>query len=268
MNHGRISGCTLKMIAVVTMFIDHLAAAVIYRALLSAGTGFVTADNYHIWYWIYYVMRGIGRMAFPLYCFLLVEGFVHTHSVARYALRLFLFALISEIPFDLAFNFTWLEFGYNNVYFTLLLGLLAIAAMDALNGRLHRTQIEGDGRQTQVSGERQSFIQIAGNLAIALTAMLAAEYLLCTDYAAAGIMAILVMYLFRERPLLGFAFAVVLLGLFSSTLEFAALLMLIPLFFYNGTRGRQVKYFFYAFYPLHLILLVLLCVALGLPVFS
>ncbi len=248
------------MIAVATMFIDHLAAAVLYRAFVFYDTSFVTVDNYHTWYLIYIVMRGIGRMAFPIYCFLLVEGFAHTRSVARYALRLFLFALLSEIPFDLAFNHTWLEFGYNNVYFTLLLGLLAIKGMDLLQTRLHTLPQEDDKR------DRQSFIQITGNLAIALTAMAAAELLLHTDYAAAGVMAILVIYLFREKPLRGFALAVVLLGLFSSTMEFAALLMLIPLYFYDGTRGHQVKYFFYAFYPAHLLLVALIGLGFGLPI--
>ena len=117
-----ISGSTLKLIAIFTMLIDHIAATVILQ-MINNGIGGQTLID------IYWVMRSIGRMAFPVFCFLLVEGFKYTHSREKYAARMFIFALISEIPFDLAINNTVLEFKSNNVFFTLLLGLLAIMGL-------------------------------------------------------------------------------------------------------------------------------------------
>lgn len=120
-----LSGSTLKLIAIITMLIDHIGAAVIAR-LLIAGQGS------EMLYKIYYAMRAVGRVAFPIFCFLLVEGFFYTGSRKKYALRLFGFALLSEIPFDLAFSGKILEFGYQNVFFTLLIGLLTIMLFDAV----------------------------------------------------------------------------------------------------------------------------------------
>ena len=104
-----LSGSTLKLIAIVSMLIDHVAAAVIVRVLYA---GHWTEQLYQI----YRVMRSVGRIAFPIFCFFLVEGFEHTRDRKKYALRLFLFALISEIPFDLAFSAEILEVQYQNVF--------------------------------------------------------------------------------------------------------------------------------------------------------
>ena len=123
------SGSTLKLIAIITMLIDHIGAAVIAR-LLIAGQGS------ELLYKIYYAMRAVGRVAFPIFCFLLVEGFFYTGSRKKYALRLFGFALLSEIPFDLAFSGKILEFGYQNVFFTLLIGLLTIMLFDEVTAAL------------------------------------------------------------------------------------------------------------------------------------
>lgn len=89
-----ISAAVLKWIAVVTMVIDHFAASV-YWLLPRYDFG------------VYNIMRKIGRIAFPIYCFLLVEGFFHTRSRARYLRNCFLFALVSEIPFDMAILGRW-----------------------------------------------------------------------------------------------------------------------------------------------------------------
>ena len=113
-----ISGYWLKVIAVVSMLIDHTSAVILEQIPGLEAPAFF--------------MRIIGRAAFPIYCFLLVEGFYHTRSRAKYAGRLFLFALISEVPFDLAFSRRMWDFSSNNVFFTLLFGLLVIWGVEGI----------------------------------------------------------------------------------------------------------------------------------------
>ena len=252
--HG-ISGYWLKMIAVITMLIDHSAATILERILVQMPSWApATVDNWEQWYRLDLLLRGIGRMAFPIYCFLLVEGFHYTHSRRKYAARLFVFALISEVPFDMALNQSVLEFSYNNVFFTLFLGLLVIMAADWVMERF-----SSDNLTSEIG--RITLLVVIGMVGCAL-----ASYVISCDYGASGVISIYIMYLLRSKRELGFALAVVSLGVFSGELELLALLMLIPLHFYNGTRGKQHKYFFYAFYPLHLLLLALIAWGLGLGI--
>lgn len=119
-----LSGTALKGIACVTMLIDHVGASCLENGFLSAPAapaGLAALDL---------VLRLIGRLAFPIFCFLLVEGFVHTHDVKKYIGRLLLFGLVSEVPFDLAFFRTPFAPGYQNVYWTLALGVLAMAGLN------------------------------------------------------------------------------------------------------------------------------------------
>lgn len=253
---------TLKMIAVVTMFIDHFTATVVERILLasSEGSAFaMSAETWQVLYVVYVILRGIGRLAFPIYCYLLVEGLYHTRSIPKYALRLGIFALISEIPFDLAFNRVygtgkWVEFGYNNVFFTLFVGLITISCMKLVNDRTKTDRFK-----------KPVFLvlKVIANLAILFAGMFVAEFLLRTDYGACGVAAIGVMYMLYGRPRLAFAAAVLALGLLGDPLELVALVLVFLIGYCNGQRGRQMKYFFYAFYPVHLLLLELLCIALG-----
>ena len=252
--HG-ISGYWLKMIAVITMLIDHSAATILERILVQMPSWApATVDNWEQWYRLDLLLRGIGRMAFPIYCFLLVEGFHYTHSRRKYAARLFVFALISEVPFDMALNQSVLELSYNNVFFTLFLGLLVIMAADRV-----MEHFSSDKMISEIG--RMILLVVIGMVGCVL-----ASYVISCDYGASGVIAIYIMYLLRSKRELGFALAVVSLGVFSGELELLALLMLIPLHFYNGTRGKQHKYFFYAFYPLHLLLLALIAWGLGLGI--
>lgn len=130
-----ISGSTIKIIAVTTMLIDHVAATLLTRIMILEGyyQAAVSKESYLGWmaehgslYALVTVMRSVGRLGFPIFCFLLVEGFQKTRSVKKYAFRLGLFALVSEVPFDLAFNGRVWYPGYQNVYFTLLAGILVL----------------------------------------------------------------------------------------------------------------------------------------------
>jgi hypothetical protein len=136
-----ISGSTLKLVAIFTMLIDHTAATVLDHMLIKKGINELdaTSQAYQQFYNDYgglllmdQFMRLIGRLAFPIFCFLLVEGLLHTRNKWKYASRLAVFALISEIPFDLAFYSTPFYWGYQNVFFTLLIGLLVLIGFETV----------------------------------------------------------------------------------------------------------------------------------------
>ena len=119
------SGTALKTIACITMLVDHIGASCIEAGILTPGldAGTLSQDALSAYplYRLDMVLRFTGRLAFPLFCFLLVEGFVHTHNVKGYLGRLVLFGLLSEVPFDLAFFRTPFFPGAQNVYWTLAL---------------------------------------------------------------------------------------------------------------------------------------------------
>ena len=124
-------GSDLKIIAIVAMFIDHLAAAFLQNVYLHMLPSDIYASTEASTAWfaahpgvaafeiLILLLRGIGRFGFPIFAFLLVEGFIHTSNVKKYALRLGIFALISEIPFNLAFANVFFYEKYQNVFFTL-----------------------------------------------------------------------------------------------------------------------------------------------------
>lgn len=268
-----LSGCVLKMIAVITMLVDHTASTIVWQLISEKPAwGPVTAENEYAWQTFYSVLRDIGRMAFPIYCFLLVEGFYHTRNKAKYALRLFLFALISEVPFDMAFQESFFDISYNNVFFTLLIGLLTIWAYDEVRKRAEirrASYVSASTAGRENPGTSYGSWVLSGvlwSLLMAAVPLLGCglAYLLRTDYDAAGVLAVFIMYLFYERRDLGFCLMVLSLGFLASLTEFLALFMLPFIDLYNGIRGRQMKYFFYWFYPVHLLILSLICMALGL----
>ena len=127
------SGTALKTIACITMLVDHIGASCIEAGILTPGLdiGTLSRDTLSTYplYRLDMVLRFTGRLAFPLFCFLLVEGFVHTHNVKGYLGRLVLFGLLSEVPFDLAFFRTPFDPSAQNVYWTLALGVLAMAGL-------------------------------------------------------------------------------------------------------------------------------------------
>ncbi|MDO4262409.1 MAG: TraX family protein [Eubacteriales bacterium] len=230
-----ISGSALKWIAILLMAVDHVGASLLETYGLNLwgtspfGDYFLrTGDWFERIYGLDRILRAIGRPAFPIFCFLLVEGFCHTHDVKKYALRLGVFALVSEIPFDLAIYGKFPSWRSQNVFFTLFLGLLFVwYARD-----LARTW--------------------GGRLMGALILCCAAE-LLQVDYGAFGVALIGLLYVLRDRRLLQCA-----AGAVSSAWEAPAPLAFVLLYFYNGKRGRGPKWFFYWFYPAHLFLYYLL----------
>lgn len=244
-----LSSNALKGIACISMLIDH--------------TGIVFFDSNP-------VMRAVGRLAFPIFAFLIVQGLLHTSDVRRYMGRLLIFALLSEVPFDLAmYDCIWYP-GAQNIFFTLALGLFVIYTFETI-GPLRRWAAE-----------------------IAFVSALAAEFLRF-DYGMAGIGVILLFYwCVKERQAggrtgepesaegvpEGFSprlpdgeavekayfgrrqnLEIVLLSSLAYILclgmkQLYALLAMIPINMYNGKRGRlRLKYVFYLFYPMHLLLI-------------
>ena len=127
---GGVTGSTLKIIAIIAMFIDHTAAIVLERMIYMPKYASISL------YGIYGVMRLIGRLGFPIFCFLLIEGLCYTKDVKKYAGRLFLFALVSEIPFDLGFAGKAFYWQYQNVFFTLFIGLLVLIVFRYVEGKM------------------------------------------------------------------------------------------------------------------------------------
>lgn len=239
-----ISGFGLKMIAIVTMLIDHIGAGILEKL-----PAFETSSGLRI---IDDILRCVGRMAFPIFVFLIVEGFLHTRNKYKYAIRLFVFALISEIPFDLAFNGNVLEFDSNNVFITLFLGLFTITLLDYI-ANFKRFL---DASKSAFTYFVVNLLRFIGMAAVILGFMLLASIVFSSDYGAAGVGAIVLMYLLRRHPRIGFAAMVILLAGMTNFVELFALFMLIPIGFYNGKRGTKVnKYVFYAFYPVHLLVI-------------
>lgn len=266
------TGYHLKLIALITMAIDHLAAVVIWR-IYAASFG-IRPGLYYSEYWqdkvivwmaehqemmytIYEWMRYIGRMAFPIYCFLLVEGFLHTKNVKKYAGRLAIFAFISEVPFDLAVEGQWMTFACSNVFFTLVLGLLAIWALSYVE-KFHEFWVEK--MWEPILGR---IITLSSALIVIAGIGLFADMVLHTDYGFGGIIAIVVIYLLRNQHVIAYIAGVMALSVFAGDIEILALAMLYPIINYNGTRGKNVKYVFYAFYPVHLFVFALICMAIG-----
>lgn len=235
-----LSGAAFKRIAAASMLIDHIGLVLVWQGWVVC-SGRSTASMT-----LYAVLRSIGRLAFPIFCFLLVEGFVHTRSRVKYLLRLLLFAFVSELPFDLAVHGAAWAWKGQNVMFTLALGLLAVWACEKLL------------REKGAPAAPRALLAVAASGFCVLAA-----WLLKTDYGLYGVLLILVLYLLRERTLpreLGGALVLGSMVVFGHSwwIEIFAIAALPALRLYNGERGRQSKWFFYVFYPTHFLLLVLL----------
>lgn len=215
-----LNGSVLKIIAVVSMLCDHCAQFIL------APLGLI---NYPVFFVLSCV---IGRMAFPIFAFLMVEGFLHTRHLGRYAFNLGVFALLTTIPWNLLQGGLF-SFHSTNVLFTLLLGLLALYGLDRLKGwRGH----------------------------ICVVASLVLAYFLRVDYNILGIITIILLYALRGRR--GYQ-ALSFFGCLFHGKDTTGLLFAMPLIvLYNGKRGfiqgTVWKYVFYSVYPLHLLVIYLI----------
>ena len=218
----------LKTIAMVTMLIDHVTYC------------FVPADT--IWHW---VGRGIGRISFPLFCYLIVEGYYYTKSLKKYIARLGILALLSEIPYDLVFSRSYYDPERQNAVFTLLMGLVTIALIDVIKKKFYPFNLTMYTVLTSV---------------VLITFGMGAQ-LLGTDYGMYGVLVIVFMFYLRGRkPLLCICYFAGTLACFRlvSLFEIVSVIAFIIIFGYNGEKGPDDKKLYYLFYPCHLIILALI----------
>lgn len=221
-----LSGSMLKLIAIISMAIDH--CALILRSDLEL-LQFTLFSLGGVEFTVYQLMRKIGRLAFPLFCFLIAEGFLHTRDAKKYGCRLLIFAVISEIPFNLMMSGKLFYPSKQNVYFTLLVGMLLLYIFENTRGEV----------------KKAFFACIVAVISVFLKA----------DYGLSGALLIALIHALRKHPA---AQAIVSYPLLSGgKAAFAAFL---PINMYNGQRGfiqsKALKYGFYLFYPLHILVLL------------
>ena len=237
--HFDLSAAALHIIAMTFMLMDHL-----WATLLPAQE------------WL----TCVGRLAFPIFAFMTVEGYFHTHDLRKYLRRMLVFALLSEIPFDLMYGGTWFYPVHQNVIWTLLLGLLGIHLMEQARKK-----------------QKLTLYVLTVVLVVALGAVIGT--LGMVDYYGTGVLTMFVFYLFRGRKwwcflgqlLVLYWVNVELLGglmyqvnILGTEIELCqqglALLALIPIWIYRGRQGyhsRPFQYACYAFYPVHMLVIVM-----------
>lgn len=266
----QLSWSQLKLIAYITMLIDHTA-----HVLLQNGIMVTYPECSPYVKPVMILMRGIGRIAFPIFSFLLVEGLIHTRSRIRYMLRILLLAIISEPVFDYANNGVFYYADYQNVFITLLIAgtTMCLLSLIEQNNRLNKN--------IYVLYVLQGIVVIVG--------CFLAEFLK-VDYGMSGIIIPLIMGVIRRLKLdSSSAFAIYFVATIIArvirnivnaptyilnpemwyekylmytinNLQIFAILALIPIFMYDGTKGKPMpKAVYYLFYPVHLSILGLIC---------
>ena len=231
----------LKIMACITMLIDHIGATIVYDLCLGASNH---GEAVRVLYNLYQLLRAVGRLSFPIYCFLLTEGAARTRDPKKYGLRLALGMLLAEVPFDLLF-FGGLTWQHQSVMATLLLGFLMIRWMQ----RMPKLKL------------------------VAVIVCAGAAWLLHADYGWWGIALIALFALTREtenRTLLQIVGVAALCWMKGGTmvhiaslqfpLQFIGALAMVPIALYSGrkaTSSKAVQWIFYLFYPVHLLALLI-----------
>ncbi|MEG1459601.1 MAG: TraX family protein [Acetivibrio sp.] len=230
-----LSEGVLKAIAMLAMLIDNAAVIILSEVLKK---GMLTAYPVETWY---KACRMFGRIAFPIFCFLLVEGFFYTKNRVKYVAILAITAAISEIPFNLAFYKTLGYSKHQNVFFTLFIGLLMVFAIQEFREKI----------LPKITKHR-NMLALLVQLAIILGGGFLANFIGC-EYGFLGIIALMGIYILRfNKSYLCICEALYFLA--TRSIQSMAALAFIPIWFYNGKRGKM-EYLLPIFYPLQLLLL-------------
>lgn len=226
-----LSGAQLKYIAFTTMLIDHVNKALIYPNL-NGGILLVISDIFDI----------LGRIAFPIFIFLLIEGYFRTTNRWKYLGMLLLFGIISEIPYDMFTTASYFEPNWNNIMFTLALVLIIIWSIDTLKEKM---------------GVRWRILWYFISAVIVGVGCLSAM-ILGLDYEYHAVLIGYFLYIFHEKPVWAIPFC--FLAMYK---EPWALLGFGLTLTYNGERGKQNKTVNYLFYPVHLFVLGMIRIYFG-----
>lgn len=229
-----MSSFALHIIAMIFMLCDHMWATILDYEWLTC----------------------IGRIAFPIFAFLITEGYIHTSNINKYIKRMVIFAIITEIPFNLMVSASPIYPFHQNVLWTFVISLLTLKYLN-------------------FDDVKNSFKSIL----IILLAIIIATVTMC-DYFGAGVMMVVGFYIFRKSKLLQLLMMIyvnmILLQGYSYPIDIAgytyyfpqqgfAILSLIFIWLYNGKQGYHAKWFkifCYAFYPLHMLILYILTIVL------
>ena len=234
-----ITSMWLHIFAMIVMLCDHLWATVI------PGNDWLTC---------------LGRLAFPVFAFMTVEGYFHTSNFKKYMQRLFIFALISEIPFNLMMGSSWIYWIHQNVLWTFIISLSLIQLLEKVKNK-------------------KLWLRILTLFEVLIASVILGIITFC-DYNVAGILIVLTFYIFRGKKwwcylgqmicmyyincemLGGLEYVIDILGRsWHIPRQSFAMLALIPIWLYNGKQGyynKYIKALYYWFYPVHIFILALL----------
>ena len=239
----------LKIIAMVTMIIDHSGDA--FNPVLHEKS---------------LIFNAIGRIAFPLFAFMIVEGYNHTSNIKKYLLRLFIFAIISEIPFYiLVVNILHADKFAMDVLFTFAFGILALLVWD-FKTQKQKTELSKNSKSFSL---QDIFIWIIKFVLIIILNAIA--ILLKFDYAQIGIILVLAIHILFKKHKFLLALTLLALNIFNyrnililnmplgiAFLFTSSVVPFICMLLYNGKKGPNTRHWFYIVYPLHLIILELI----------
>ena len=229
-----MSSFALHIIAMIFMLCDHMWATILDYEWLTC----------------------IGRIAFPIFAFLITEGYIHTSNINKYIKRMVIFAIITEIPFNLMVSASPIYPFHQNVLWTFVISLLTLKYLNFDNTK-----------------------NIFKSILIIILAIIIATITMC-DYFGAGVMMVVGFYIFRKSKFLQLLMMIyvnmILIQGYSYPIDIAgytyyfpqqgfALLSLIFIWLYNGKQGYHAKWFkifCYAFYPLHMLILYILTIVL------
>lgn len=216
-----LSNFDLKIIAIITMTIDHIGA--------------IMYPNIDIF-------RIIGRISFPIFAFLLVEGFRHTSNKLKYFLRLLLFAIITQPIYDYAFNNREL-----NILFTFSLSFLLLSSLEFIKKIINK-----------YSKGIENYLYKTVFYSLTYILFVLFSIILNVDYQALGISLVFIFYLVPNLYLSFLLYLLAVIFLATNIIQFYSLLSFLFIYMYNGEKGKNIKYFFYLYYPLHLLILKML----------
>ena len=215
-----MSSFVLKIIAIVSMFIDHIGYAIF---------GKFSYFNY------------IGRIAFPIFAFQISEGYIHTSNLKRYFFRLFIFAFVSQIPFMLFHSIFSTDFSLN-IFFTLLLGLTCIFIYDKSKYKFITIAFSIlIGLMAEYTKCDYGFYGVA---------IILIFYIFKNNFITASIFFIIATAIKYLIPIIQYGF--------NNVYSYLYICTIIPMLFisaYNGKKGKDTKYLLYLFYPIHLLLI-------------